>query len=95
MFEFPSHHPLFHSMLTPIIARFHILLSVLFQNLASHRVPKAMAPNGAAGQVSGLKSFLLGYKVSFLDRTQESVAYNTKIIKTHTTKEVYFYEKSI
>lgn len=33
--------------------------------------------------------------MNFVGRTQESFAYNTKIIETPTTKEVYFYETPI
>ena len=37
----------------------------------------------------------LGYEVRFVSKTKECFAYNTKIIETPTTKEVYIYENPI
>ena len=37
----------------------------------------------------------LGYEVRFVSKTKECFVYNTKIIETPTTKEVYIYENPI
>ena len=37
----------------------------------------------------------IGYEVKFVKSTNDYFVYNTKIIETPTTKEIYFYESPI
>ena len=39
--------------------------------------------------------YKIGYEVDFVNNAKECFAYNTKIIETPTTKEVYIYENPI
>ena len=39
--------------------------------------------------------YKIGYEVDFVSKAKECLAYNTKIIETPTTKEVYIYENPI